>query len=200
MSPKLSHAEYINLDDGTSIWLYTAPSRIQTARSYLLDDTWDTIRRRLENEFSVSVSDSQWLGMRMLLCLKAAFHDGYGQSFMFGPQNKAVDTTWHSFILASTYWYREWNLAIFGRVINHTAVTCARTRTRSHSNTLKASKIVWPDLYTYVGNVDGVPMPLPDPSGPSNDSIPRDRTRGQKRQRALTAAEITDEDGPQCCA
>ena len=142
MPPKAKadvHSEYLEIDNGKFVWIMKYAPMISKAREYASDMSWTLLRNRLKNQFSVEVFDDDWVGLMMLLSLKAAFHDGNGHPpHMFAPQSKSIDNLWHRYILTSTYWYDEWNKQIFGVSIHHTSLTSKRDSERCHRNTLLA--------------------------------------------------------------
>ena len=151
--PSLAHPmeEYIALPNTSAsggphyVWIWNVPNRISKAREAYNDFGWEIIRTRLATEFATTFADDDWDGLRQLLCLKAAFHDVTGHApFMFGPQSKRIDKSWHSLILASTFWYLSWCQQMLGCHVHHTGIPDPKQCKFAWTNTCNAIKIVFP--------------------------------------------------------
>ena len=107
---------------------------------------WALFRNSLKSKFNVEVVHDEWVGLTMLLSLKAAFHDGTGYApHLFAPQSKRIDKLWHRYILTSPYYYELWCKQIFGVSIHHTSLTSEPDRKRCRQNAPLAIEKVWPN-------------------------------------------------------
>ena len=170
--PSLAHPmeEYIALPSPSAsggphyVWIWNVPNRISKAREAYNDFGWEAIRTRLATEFATTFADDDWDGLRQLLCLKAAFHDVTGHApFMFGPQSKRIDKSWHSLILASTFWYLSWCQQMLGCQVHHTGISDPKQCKLAWTNTCNAIKIVFPkdDIFLHGYNDDKRRAKLP---------------------------------------
>lgn len=138
-------SECLKLEDGSFVWIYACPNRMYAAKDFFADWSWPRIREKLLDEYDTKFTDSEWNGLRALLCLKAAWHDVKGQQpLLFGPQTKEVDRAWHKYILASTFWYEQFNMQVFRTNIHHTRWNNAEDCRRLNSNTKAAIAMCFP--------------------------------------------------------